>query len=287
MTSLKAADLFHVNGLVAVVTGGGSGIGSYIACALAANGAKRVFITGRRLDKLQYVANKYPDIIKPLQGDVTSKEDLIRLAGEVRADTPYINLLVANAGVNDRSALEMGENPTLEIFQDFLCGLPREDWSRVLDVNVTSAVYSVAHFLDLLKAGNDAKNVPYSSQVIATSAIGAFIRSTPPGGFAYVASKAAITHVFKTLATMMAPYKIRSNIICPGLYHSEMADPIIDSIQQSGGDAITKLIPEGRVGTIEDMTGVILFLASKAGSFCSGNVLVSDGGTMSLEPATY
>lgn len=66
-----------------------------------------------------------------------------------------------------------------------------------------------------------------------------------------------------------------------------MADPIIKSISESSADGSINIIPERRAGTAEDMAGVILFLASKAGSFVSGNVLITDGGTLSLEPSSY
>lgn len=162
------------------------------------------------------LSRQYAGVIIPIAGDVTVKQDLEKAAGYVRKDSGYINLLVANAGLNDRSALEMGEKPSVKAVQDFLCSLPEDDWSRVLNVNLTSAVATVAHFLDLLEAGNAKQNVPMSSQVIAMSAIATYIRSAPPGGFAYTASKAALTHIFKVLGTILAPHRIRSNIICPG-----------------------------------------------------------------------
>lgn len=79
--------------------------------------------------------------------------------------------------------------------------------------------------------------------------------------------------------------KLRLTVV--PVYHSEMADPIIESIKASTDDGSLPIVPEGRAGTPEDMAGVIIFLASRAGSFCNGNVVITDGGTLSLEPATY
>lgn len=135
--------------------------------------------------------------------------------------------------------------------------------------------------MGLLDAGNKKGNVEQKSQVIATSSIGGFNRNVP-GGFAYGQSKAATTHMMKQLATNLAPFGIRSNILVPGLFPSELAAGII-------GDGVfpRTIIPLERTGTEEDMAGAILFLASRAGGYVTGTALVIDGGRLSLMPATY
>lgn len=97
---LSVQSLFNVDGLVAVFTGGGSGLGSYAARALDANGARVVYIVGRREESLKEVAKSAVNgNIKPLVGDISSKESLAAIAETVRKEQGYINLLYANAGV--------------------------------------------------------------------------------------------------------------------------------------------------------------------------------------------
>jgi len=148
-------------------------------------------------------------------------------------------------------------------------------------LNTVAVWYTVVAFLGLLDAGNKNANVEQKSQVIATSSIGGFNRNVP-GGFAYGQSKAATTHMMKQLATNLAPLGIRSNILAPGLFPSELAAGII-------GDGVfpRSQIPLERIGTEEDMAGCILFLTSRAGAYLSGNVMLLDGGRLSMVPATY
>merc|ERR1711939_869819 len=141
--------------------------------------------------------------------------------------------------------------------------------------------YGEASFLSFLTREIRKETSSKKSQVIATSSIGGFNRAVP-GGFAYGQSKAATTHLMKQLATGLAPFGIRSNTLAPGLFPSELAAGII-------GDGVfpRSVIPLERVGTEEDMAGVILFLTSRAGAYLTGTVLLVDGGRLSLMLATY
>ncbi len=121
----KATDLFNVKGLVAVITGGGSGLGLYAARALDANGAKAVYIVGRREETLKEAAQTAVNgTIKPIVGDVTDKESLTKVADQVRQEQGYINLLFANAGVSGpkhaailKQGREDGSKPSVADFQ--------------------------------------------------------------------------------------------------------------------------------------------------------------------------
>ncbi|KAF2264677.1 NAD(P)-binding protein [Lojkania enalia] len=282
--SLDPADLFTVKGLVAVVTGGGTGIGLMIAKALEANGAT-VYVVGRRQEVLSKAAEqaKHGNII-PLRGDVTSKTDLSRIINTISERSGYINVLVANSGITGPSIHDIPANASLSEFASHLWNSDIDDFNRTYMVNTSAVFFTIAGFLDLLGKGNEKGNVKQSSQVIATSSIGAFNR-VPLAGYAYGSSKAAVTHMMKQFATNLAKYKIRSNIIAPGLYPSEMTAHYFKEMNEKGWSK--DFIPEERAGTIEDMAGAILFLASKAGAYVNGNVLITDGGRLSIIPATY
>ncbi|KAG0645766.1 Short-chain dehydrogenase reductase SAT3 [Hyphodiscus hymeniophilus] len=283
-TSIKASSLFEVNGLVAVITGGGSGIGLMMARALALNGAHKVYIVGRRKEVLETAAKSVStNNIIPIVGDVTSKESLTSVVSIIKREVGYINVLIANSGTLGPQASQPVDPKTssVEDFQKAFFEAPMEDYTQTFTVNTSAVWYTIIAFLGLLDKGNKKGNVEQKSQVIATGSIGAFNRNVP-GGFAYGQSKAAVTHLIKQLATSLVPYDIRSNAIAPGLFPSELAAGII-------GDGVfpkTK-IPLERAGSEEDMAGCILFLTSRAGAYCTGNVLVIDGGRLSIMPASY
>ena len=216
MSSIDAATLFAVNGLVAVITGGGTGIGLMMAKALALNGAHKVYIVGRRKEVLESAAKESPHgNIIPLVGDVTSKESLQAVVQKVREDTGYINVLIANSGIGGPQCAGITAETSLEDFQKKLWDMSFEDYNKTFTVNASAVWFTVVAFLGLLDAGNKKGNVEQKSQVIATSSIGGFNRNVP-GGYAYGQSKAAATHMMKQLATALVPYNIRSNVLAPG-----------------------------------------------------------------------
>jgi NAD(P)-dependent dehydrogenase (short-subunit alcohol dehydrogenase family) len=189
---------------------------------------------------------------------------------------------------------------TISEVQDFLWKYEFEDFTHTYRVNDSAVFFSIIAFLGLLDAGNKKGNVEQKSQVIATSSIGGFNR-LPLSGYAYQSSKAAATHLMKIFATALVPHGIRSNIIAPGckstanleshalikiVYPSEMASGPLDKAFPDG--VMPKsFIPEERAGTIEDMAGAILYITSRAGAYLNGNVLVTDGGRISIAPSTY
>lgn len=230
-----------------------------------------------------------------LQGDVTSKADLQRIADEVKTRSGYVNLLVANAGISGPASNAIKQDALITDIQRYFWQPSFEDMLSVYGANVLGVYFTTVAFLELLHLGNKASNVLQRSQVIATSSISGFNRNVPYG-FAYSSSKAAVTHLMKQMATFLAPQGIRSNLLAPGsksakanntgvlltvlrVYPSEMTT--------AKASYETHEIPERRVGDEDDIAGAILFLASRAGSYCNGNVLVTDGGRLSVNPATY
>ncbi|KAM0693257.1 hypothetical protein Q7P36_006510 [Cladosporium allicinum] len=303
----KATDLFNVNGLVAVITGGGSGLGLYAARALDANGAKAVYIVGRREETLQAAAKTAVNgTIKPIVGDVTDKASLTKIADQVRQEQGYINLLFANAGIVGpkhgamlRESLKDGSSkPTVAEFQKIMFEPPIDDFTFASHVNCSAVFYTAIAFLDLLDAGNKQRNVAQDSQIIVTSSIAGFMRHLS-AGFAYNSSKAATTHLVKMLSTYFAQagFRIRANVIAPGIYPSEMTEGTTRSLQsfEGGREGAFKgahvvgaeVSPSERTGSEEDFGGTILYLASRAGAYINGETLVTDGGRLSQLPAVY
>jgi NAD(P)-dependent dehydrogenase (short-subunit alcohol dehydrogenase family) len=254
-----------------------------MARALALNGTHRIYIVGRRKEVLEQAARSVTtDNIIPLVGDVTSKEALSSLVSTITSEVGYINLLIANSGIlGPQASQKITSDSSIADFQKAWGGSSFDEYVDTFKLNTAGVWFTVVAFLGLLDAGNKKGNVEQKSQVIATSSIGGFNRLVP-GGFAYGQSKAATTHLMKQLATNLAPFGIRSNVLAPGLFPSELAAGII-------GDGIfpRTIIPMERVGTEEDMAGATLFLASRAGAYCTGSVLLLDGGRLSLMPATY
>ncbi|KAK1960906.1 short chain dehydrogenase [Colletotrichum eremochloae] len=292
--------LFRVDGMVAVITGGGTGIGLAMAKALATHGAAKVYILGRRLNVLEDAAKGHPNII-PHQCDVTSKEDLQAAVDRVTKEVGYVNLVVANSGVVGPS---VRYNPSLSVselrkvlFTDF----SMQDMTDVLHVNVTAAFFTMSAFLELLDAGN--KNalkggfgkpdkegsdvVAIQSQVIFTSSISAYSRhyaSSPP----YMASKVAIMHITKHASSQLGRLGIRANGLAPGLFPSDIAAGMIgDRKPENEATDDERFIPARRFGGDEEMAGTILYLAGRSGSYCNGSIMVTDGGRLSLMPGTY
>ncbi|KAI1326610.1 short chain dehydrogenase [Xylariaceae sp. FL0255] len=278
--ALGAANLFNVNGLVAVVTGGGTGIGLMITKALIANGAAKVYVLGRRLNVLEEATKSIgsPNFV-PVACDVTSVDSLNEATEAIKRQSGYVNLLVCNSGISGPFGIKPTPETTLDEFVQANLSIPFADYQQTFAVNSTAVWYTAMAFLKLLSAGNTAGNVEQKSQVIAISSIGAF-NKTNTGGYA---CKAACIHLTKQLSIALPQWDIRANAICPGLYPSEMSEPILSRI----GPITKNMIPLERVGQEQDMAGTLVYLASKAGGYCNGAVLVTDGGRLTTFPSTF
>ncbi|KAG4268184.1 short chain dehydrogenase/reductase family [Fusarium proliferatum] len=258
---LGIINLFSVQDTVAVITGGGSGLGATIAQALEANGARAVYVLGRREEKLRNIASSaVHGRIYPIVADVSSKDSLAAAVEQVHQREGHINVLIANSGMigpNVAKLFSGGETPSLDKLREALWDVPMEDFTQTMNLNVTAAFYTVVAFLDLLAKGNasrDRTGLP-SSQVIITTSISAFSRK-PAAGFAYSASKAAATHLVKQLSTCFAPYKIRCNAIAPGFFPSEMTENMPwmkGSNPRLEGNLSNETCPLERSGTEEDI----------------------------------
>lgn len=216
MSSLEAANLFNVRGLVAVITGGGSGIGLMMTKALALNGADKVYIIGRRKEVLEAAAKESPHgNIIPLVGDVTSKDDLQSVVSQIEKEVGYINVLIANSGVAGPQSTSITPETSLEDYRSTLWAQSSDEYTKTFAVNTSAVFFCIVAFLKLLDSGNKKGNLEQKSQVIATSSIGGFNRRVT-AGYAYGQSKAATTLLMKHMATNLVPYGIRANVVAPG-----------------------------------------------------------------------
>ncbi|KAL7619620.1 hypothetical protein AAE478_010161 [Parahypoxylon ruwenzoriense] len=255
--SVEPNDLFGVKDLVVVVTGGGSGIGLMITQALESNGAI-VYIIGRRKESLEKAAStaKHGNI-RPIQGDVSTKEDLEQAVAEIKSAVGYVNVVVANSGTLGPTLAGMPPNPSISDFRNVLLSWDSAHFTNTYATNTTGVFNTVTAFLELLDEGNKRGNLKQKSQVIATSSIGAYNRS-PLAGYAYGSSKAAVIHMMKQFATSLVPYGIRANVIAPGFYPSDMTEGLQQ--KQQGKEWPKSVVPEQRFGDSEDIAGAILFL---------------------------
>ncbi|EPE36849.1 NAD(P)-binding Rossmann-fold containing protein [Glarea lozoyensis ATCC 20868] len=286
---MDISQLFSVKGLVVVITGGGSGLGLIMAKALEANGAAKVFILGRDILKLENAAkqSKHGNIIS-LQCDITKKDDLIRAASAIKKDIGYINLLIANAGLVTPGQMTQGITPQscIPAISECFLNQPWEAYTQQMDVHVTATLYTCMAFLDLLDLGNKAQNISWSSQIIATGSAQGFNKN-PLSGLGYSVSKAAETHLIKSLAFYLAPNGIRCNVLAPGFYESDMVAPAMKALNITTDNAPSFISPMGRMGKPEEIAGLVLTLASKAGAYCSGSVFLSDGGRLTQQPSVF
>lgn len=204
------------------------GIGLTMARALAMNGAAKVYILGRRLEVLEAAAKEHASIV-PIQCDVTSKQDLQAAVDSIKAETGYVNLVVANSGSIGPPVRFNPNHSVSEVRETLFTNFSMEEMNDTLNLNITAAFFTMTAFLELLDAGNanalrggwgkplaDGGDVPaIQSQVIFTTSISAFSRhwsSSPP----YLTSKVAIMQVAKHASTQLAKFGIRVNAIAPG-----------------------------------------------------------------------
>ncbi|KAF2753665.1 short chain dehydrogenase/reductase [Pseudovirgaria hyperparasitica] len=289
-----ATSLFSVKGLVAVITGGGSGLGANVAHALDANGAKAVYVLGRRAEALERTAAEAKNgSIKPIVCDVTDKSQLAAAAAKVSSESGFINVLFANSGAigpPTGDLLSRDTPPSLDEFTSRLCEVEMSDFTQTMHVNVTGTFFTALAFAKLLDAGNKAANVVMKSQIIVTSSIAAYTR-VPAAGFSYSYSKVAASHMVKQLSTVLGPYKIRCNAIAPGFFPSEMTENMpwnkTGKDPRQEGNLPAKTCPLERTGTEEDIAGTAMWLMSPAGSYMNGSIQLIDGGRVGGQPATY
>lgn len=294
--SYRPQNIYDLSGRVAIVTGGGTGIGLMIAQGLASSGAK-VYITGRRLEVLQKVADSWNQkneggTIIPVQMDVTSRESIAEGKKLIEEKEGKLHILVNNAGQNGPTSPFLG-NPSAPERKDaetlgqalFNNETPQQ-WADLYAINTFSIFFVTTAFLGLLdKGSSDVER--FSSSVINVTSISGIIKLSQEH-FAYNSAKAAASHLTKMLATELTlkGVNVRVNAIAPGVYASEMTydDITADMVDMVGKGIIS--VPAKRAGTGQEMAGTVVYLASRAGGYTNGQEIIIDGGYCAVNPAT-
>ncbi len=249
-------NLFSIEGKIAVVTGGSRGIGAMIARGYVENGAK-TYISARKADVCQATAeelSQYGECIA-IPADLSTDEGRNALVKSVQEKESGIDILVNNAGANWAVPID-----------DY----PESGWDKVMDINVKSVFFLSQKFLPLLRSGASHEN---PSSIINIASIDG-MRPPMLEIYAYAASKAGVIHLTRSLAKRLAQDHINVNAVAPGPFESKMMEATLKNF----GDAIKANVPRKRIGEPEDMAGVAIFLASRAGSYITGTTIPVDGG---------
>ena len=245
-------DLFDLSGKKALVTGGTRGIGLMIARGLLDAGASVVISSRGEEACAKAVAELSPHgTVSAVPADLQTVEECERLAAQV----DELDILVNNAGATWGESIEQ---------------FPESAWDKVLNLNLKSPFFLTKALLAKLEARGTHDD---PSRVINIGSIdGLHVSSLPT--YSYAASKSGIHHLTRMLARDLGPRHITVNAVAPGPFESKMMAATLDAF----GDAIAAGAPLRRIGRPDDMAGVAVFLASRAGSYVTGAVIPVDGG---------
>jgi NAD(P)-dependent dehydrogenase (short-subunit alcohol dehydrogenase family) len=244
--------LFDLDGKVAIVTGGGSGIGRQMAQGLAEAGAELV-LCARKLERVQEAAAELPTRALALPVDVSDQESVDAMLARVIHEFGRVDILVNNAGTVWGAAPE---------------DIPLKGWQKVVDVNLTGVFLCAQAVGRTMIEKGGGKIVNIASVAGLHGAPAETINALP-----YHATKGAVIALTRDLAWKWARHGINVNAIAPGWFPSDMANFVIDRNPQ-----LTERIPLGRFGGPEDLKGAVVFLASRASDYVTGHTLVVDGG---------
>lgn len=242
----------RLEGKVAVITGGNSGIGLATAKRFVAEGAE-IFITGRRQEELDRAVEAIGPGVTAVQGDVSHLDDLERLFETVRAKSGRIDILFANAGLGNLAPLGAIDEASFDL---------------TFDVNVKGTLFTVQKALPLMQAGG--------SIILTGSTTGS---TGTPAFSVYSATKAAIRNFSRSWALDLKGTGIRVNVLSPGATET----PGLKGLANVGEEdalleGFASQIPLGRIGHPEETAAVALFLASDESSFMTGSEVFADGG---------
>ncbi len=252
------SELFDVSGKAALVTGGSRGIGEMIARGLVQAGA-RVIIASRKTAELEATAQqlRVHGECNAITSDLSSPEGAAELAASVQERFPTLHILVNNAGATWGAPLDE---------------FPASGWDRVLHTNVEGVFHLTTALLPALRSAAAADD---PARVINIGSIDG-LRAPVMDNYSYSASKAAVHMLTRHLAKRLAAEHITVNAIAPGPFQSKMTAFMLD--QPESRSQVAQLVPLGRIGRPDDVVGLTLMLASRAGSYLTGTIIPLDGG---------
>ncbi len=242
-----------LDGKIALVTGGNSGIGFATAKLFIAEGAY-VYITGRRQEKLNSAVKQLGANATGVQGDVANLADLDRLFDQIKREKGKLDIVFANAGAAELIPLEQADEAHFD---------------RMFDANVKGLFFTVRKSLPLLPNG---AAIVLNSSVVGSKGL--------PANSVYAATKAAIRSFARTWTTDLKNRGIRVNAVSPGPIDTEGLNDLLGDSEQgkSRKAGFSQIVPLGRVGRPEEIAKAVLFLASEDSSYVTGAELFVDGG---------
>ena len=251
-------DLFSLKGRIALVTGGSRGIGKMIAAGYLGAGAAKVYITARKAGPCEATAKElssaYDGECIALPIDISTVAGCEQLAGDIIRREPKLDILVNNAGAAWGAA-----------FDEF----PESGWDKVMDLNVKTLFFLTQALAKPLRAAASADR---PAKVINIASIDG-ISVNPLETYSYAASKAAVIHLTRRMAARLIKDHVNVTAIAPGAFRSDM-----NRAARDHADEVAKHVPARRVGTDEDMAGVAIYLAARAGDYVVGTTIAVDGG---------
>lgn len=250
--------LFNYKGKKAVVTGASSGLGVQFAKALAAEGVD-VAVLARRVEKLEALAKEIEAMgVKciPVKCDVSDEKSVEAAFATVVEKFGTIDILVNNAGV-------VGFSQTLETHS-------KEEWDKVINVDLTGVFLCSRAVSKLMKANK-------SGRIINTASIAGLVGG--PAQFGYYAAKAGVVNLTRSLAAEFGPYGVTVNAIAPGVFESEMTEGMLEG---PAIEALTAHNPMKRIGKNGELNSTLLYFASDASSYVTGQTVAVDGGHTSV-----
>ena len=242
---------------VAVVTGGGRGIGKTIALAYARQGAD-IAVVARTREEITQTASEIEGLGRrglPIQADVRSPSDVDRMVETTIEAFGKVDILFNAAGIR---AVAPSEE------------LPHEEWQKVVDVNLTGSFLCSQRVVEPMKEAGYGKIIMMGSMQAHSGA---------PFRAAYIASKTGLVGLTRGLGVEWAAYGINVNMLSPGYFETDVILRQI-KIGQLDLEAIKRRTPMGRIGRMKDLTGPAIFLASSESDFMCGQALIIDGGWM-------
>uniref|UniRef100_A0A093UXA1 Rhamnolipids biosynthesis 3-oxoacyl-[acyl-carrier-protein] reductase n=2 Tax=Talaromyces marneffei TaxID=37727 RepID=A0A093UXA1_TALMA len=286
MAQLNCLNLFNVQGRVAVVTGGSSGLGLMICKGLVSNGAK-VYVVALPGDPIDDVVKELNRLGSETGGsalgfpcDLSSKSSIQTLAQEISTRETHLDMLISNAGIRRDPPIQCNVlTASITELQESMWSSNEADWEKTFRVNTTAHYFLSVALLPLLAAAAAEGRDQGRGVIVITSSCASMHNVTNIDLSSYAASKAATDHLVKLLAAKYHRFYVRVCGINPGFVPSNM-NPV-----GAEGNIFSNLfdkVPAKRAAVAEDIAGTVLYLVSKAGAYVDGISLCVDGGRILL-----